>query len=216
MSEFKYVPVEILDRFPELNMSNYGPDDVDELNAWGIELVLAEAPTQPSPAEFDKEPILTQKGDIRFMDGVWWLCTDPDINRWISAGEPSTMEAVRNAALDEAAKIPRQYAEQLDAGIFGARFPEATTHIFNASTNMADKIRALKSQPAQPSDSQADVSDVEKDAAKYRWLLSQMQVGSVSTMLPLYRTAHWIGYEPCADVKDVDSAIETAMRAQEG
>lgn len=35
------VPRELLDKFPELNTSNYGPDDVDELNAWGIELVLA-------------------------------------------------------------------------------------------------------------------------------------------------------------------------------
>ena len=38
------VPRELLDKFPELNTSNYGPDDVDELNAWGIELVLAAAP----------------------------------------------------------------------------------------------------------------------------------------------------------------------------
>lgn len=41
------VPRELLDKFPELNTSNYGHDDVDELNAWGIELVLAAAPQQP-------------------------------------------------------------------------------------------------------------------------------------------------------------------------
>lgn len=38
------VPREILDRFPELNMSNYSPDNVEVLNNWGIELVLAAAP----------------------------------------------------------------------------------------------------------------------------------------------------------------------------
>ena len=40
------VPTEILDRFPELNMSNYGHDDVAELNAWGVELVLAAEPAK--------------------------------------------------------------------------------------------------------------------------------------------------------------------------
>lgn len=41
---------------PELNLSNYGPDDVDELNAWAIEIAVAvEAlaathPTQPTSA----------------------------------------------------------------------------------------------------------------------------------------------------------------------
>jgi len=38
------VPVEIVSRFPEINPSNYGPDEVDALNAWGIELAAAAAP----------------------------------------------------------------------------------------------------------------------------------------------------------------------------
>lgn len=38
------VPVELLDRFPELNEFNYSHDDVCELNAWGVELVLSAAP----------------------------------------------------------------------------------------------------------------------------------------------------------------------------
>lgn len=46
---YKLVPVEILDRFPEINPSNYDHDDVCELNAWGAEVVLATTP-QPSPA----------------------------------------------------------------------------------------------------------------------------------------------------------------------
>jgi hypothetical protein len=41
------VPVEVLDKFPELNTSNYNNDDVCELNAWGIELVLSAAPKAP-------------------------------------------------------------------------------------------------------------------------------------------------------------------------
>lgn len=35
------VPMEIIDRFPEINPSNYDHDDVCALNAWGVELVLA-------------------------------------------------------------------------------------------------------------------------------------------------------------------------------
>ena len=40
---FVMVPVEMLDRFPELNEFNYSHDDVCELNAWGIDLVLSAA-----------------------------------------------------------------------------------------------------------------------------------------------------------------------------
>lgn len=46
-------------------------------------------------------------------------------------------------ALEAAAKVPRAYAEDLDSGPFGKRHPEDVTAIFNASTNMADRIRAL-------------------------------------------------------------------------
>jgi hypothetical protein len=38
---FSLIANEILDRFPEINSSNYSHDDVDRLNAWGIELVLS-------------------------------------------------------------------------------------------------------------------------------------------------------------------------------
>lgn len=41
------VPVEIIDRFPEINMGNYTDDNVYELNNWGIEVVqsIQAAPT---------------------------------------------------------------------------------------------------------------------------------------------------------------------------
>lgn len=41
---WKFVPAEIIDRFPEINPSNYSHDDVCNLNAWGVELVLTAAP----------------------------------------------------------------------------------------------------------------------------------------------------------------------------
>jgi hypothetical protein len=42
------VPVELLDQFPELNPSNYDHHDACALNAWGVEVVLAAAPTPPA------------------------------------------------------------------------------------------------------------------------------------------------------------------------
>ena len=44
---YALVPVEIIDRFQELNPSNYDHDDVCALNAWAVELVLSAAPTPP-------------------------------------------------------------------------------------------------------------------------------------------------------------------------
>ncbi|AYC20080.1 hypothetical protein DZA65_03205 [Dickeya dianthicola] len=38
------VPLEIIDRFPEINVVNYNHGDVCALNSWGCELVLAAAP----------------------------------------------------------------------------------------------------------------------------------------------------------------------------
>lgn len=35
------VPLDVIDRFPEINPCNYDHDDVCALNAWGVELVLA-------------------------------------------------------------------------------------------------------------------------------------------------------------------------------
>ena len=66
-------------------------------------------------------------------------------NTW-RAAIASVQQQIRNDALGEAAKIPRQYAIELADGPFGARYPEEATHICNASTNMADRIRALKGQ----------------------------------------------------------------------
>ena len=49
----------------------------------------------------------------------------------------------RSDALEEAAKVPRAYAFQLDNGGWGNRFPDELAAIFNASTNMENNIRAL-------------------------------------------------------------------------
>ena len=39
-SDAVIVPRELLDRFPEINMANFGADEVNLLNDWGIEVSL--------------------------------------------------------------------------------------------------------------------------------------------------------------------------------
>ena len=63
---YALVPVEIIDRFQELNPSNYDHDDVCDLNAWAVELVLSAAPTPPvsedrKDAEFWRDLVSHQK-----------------------------------------------------------------------------------------------------------------------------------------------------------
>ena len=36
---YRVVPADLIDKFPEINMSNYDEDDVSVLNQWGIEVV---------------------------------------------------------------------------------------------------------------------------------------------------------------------------------
>ena len=43
------IPVEILDRFPEINPSNYDHDDVCDLNSWGVEVVMAATEPKDKP-----------------------------------------------------------------------------------------------------------------------------------------------------------------------
>ena len=62
MSKCKLVPVELIDRFPEINPNNYNHDDARTLNAWGVELVLAavDAPAvqgKPAPQSPPDDPL---------------------------------------------------------------------------------------------------------------------------------------------------------------
>jgi hypothetical protein len=43
-AEWVLVPRALLDRFPEINPANYDRADVEELNAWGVEVVTTAAP----------------------------------------------------------------------------------------------------------------------------------------------------------------------------
>jgi hypothetical protein len=56
-----------------------------------------------------------------------------------------------------------------------------------------------------------------EDAARYRYIKSQMEVGAVQTQLPLYRSLYWVGtHVDCNNVTDADEAIDAARHATQG
>lgn len=64
---YTLVPTEILDRFPEINPSNYDHDDACALNSWGVELILATAQQPPAADPFEGAP-----------EWAEYITTDPD------------------------------------------------------------------------------------------------------------------------------------------
>ena len=92
---WELVPAEILDRFQELNPSNYDHDDVCALNAWAVELVLAAAPTPPltenrwlpiETAPKDKFVLLAGPSGYTTIEIVYAtgrMCSDYHVGRWI-------------------------------------------------------------------------------------------------------------------------------------
>jgi hypothetical protein len=61
---------------------------------------------------------------------------------------------------------------------------------------------------------EARSAELEKDAARYRFIRSRMEVGAVKTQLPLYRTLHWIGYEDCTDTANADEAVDAEIERE--
>lgn len=57
------------------------------------------------------------------------------------------------------------------------------------------------------------IEELAADAARYRHIKDNIQVGAVQTMLPLYRVHHWHGYEDARECPDLDAAIDAAMES---
>ena len=61
----------------------------------------------------------------------------------------------------------------------------------------------------------AEVGALRLDAERGRWIVSQMEIGSVRTDLPLYRAPYMIVYEECGSIDGIKAAIDAA-RAEAG
>lgn len=77
-------------------------------------------------------------------------------------------------------------------------------------TVLEEFARAILAASAGQTEQTAARDDV-RDAARYRFIRSQMKVGAVKTQLPLYRTLHWIGYEDCTDTANADEAVDAEI-----
>lgn len=107
---------------------------------------------------------------------------------------------LKRLAATEAARLPEQK-------YYGSQEVDGDQHAVKcAYVDGWNECRAAMPATA-PTMSEADA----KDAARYRFLRSQMQVGAVRTLLPLYRVLHWHGFEDCNDVRNADEAIDAEI-----
>lgn len=212
MSEFKYVPVEPTEGMLAAACdAEHLPIPMWERMKKVYTDMLAAAPEQPSPAKSYNED---QKDDDRIpLDrladhiseswpdkkfGLDEICQRLNA-MWPAEFMPSPAEsdkeAVRNAALEEAAAA-------------------LENHDYSGYEHFgADDIRALKSQPAQlsgnpgelPSDSQAEVSD------RLNLILTEFPIFSE---IGLTETEHCCEWSILQDRKRLHSIIKAAMRAE--
>ncbi len=194
--QYKLVPVEILDRFPELNMSNYGPDDVDALNAWGIELVLAAAPAKPLDRDAIRNALLEE---VAIECEKW--SENPDISENARDNLYGFAHCyVREQMKSQPAKSVENEAEilldWLIRQVSGQEFRRIGIE-YSAGCTIDDIKQAMKS--AKPSDSQAEVSDTE---------ITDKVVKAAMT--------EWMEDKDRTLFESMRAAIKAAMRAQEG
>jgi hypothetical protein len=84
---------------------------------------------------------------------------------------------------------------------------DATKRAIALLEGATDEARSLRTE--------AEAAKAE--AARYRFIRSQMEVGAVQTQLPLCRSLFWVGtYVDCSSVSNADDAIDAAIAAATG
>lgn len=155
IKKYKLVPVELIDRFPEINPSNYDHDDACALNAWGVELVLAavDAPAvQGEPVAWryrmfseDWEKIATIHPSTFHPDHKD-LIIEPLYTAPQPAPDAALLEAFdagRRAAQAEAAELAGALDEMIkaaDVASWGGHFPT------DAVTRAVEALAAYRKQ----------------------------------------------------------------------
>lgn len=135
MTNYKLVPVELIDRFPEINPSNYDHDDACTLNAWGVELVLA-AVNAPTVQE---EPV----GWQFYQHGEWWHGDDT-----IKGHRKNTEEAgfrVRDVYAEPQPALSSFLEKEEWNDAFAQGFNEGFNSDEKPSPDVAGLVEALKS-----------------------------------------------------------------------
>lgn len=109
--------------------------------------------------------------------------------------------------LVDALEFIRHERFHADDCVFHMPSPKCSCGLHSCLTDIRAVLNHILDHPV--------ASSQDRDAERYRFIKSQMRVGSVQTQLPLYKTLHWIGYEECDDARYVDEAIDAAI-AKEG
>lgn len=99
---YAIVPVEILNRFPEINPSNYDHDGACALNAWGVELVLSAAPTPPVfDDRKDAERYRWLRSSSTGPSQIWELLSDDCQPPILTLKSMSDLDAAIDQAMQE-------------------------------------------------------------------------------------------------------------------
>ena len=119
--------------FPELNLSNYGPDDVEELNAWAIEVAQCidralAAPVQSVPAGWKMAPVTPTEEMLKAADDI-----STNRKRWgdMLAAAPAAISATpaevqAEPVADGAGIHSTEWGPMPDAGTEADVLPQAT------------------------------------------------------------------------------------------
>lgn len=87
-----------------------------------------------------------------------------------------------------------------------------TTHeIMELVLDYADQRRYGRTGEADAKPVRSAIESLVADALRYQHIKSSIQIGSVQTMLPLYKVHHWHGYESTREYRELDAAIDAAM-----
>ena len=103
------VPAEIVNRFPEINPSNYDHGDACALNDWGVELVLAATPSAPQQAEglCDRICGAIKAADDKSTDEASYMLDPSDLTTMFQDAAGTT--PVTAVAPDERAEFEAAY-----------------------------------------------------------------------------------------------------------
>ena len=159
------VPAEIVNRFPEINPSNYDHDDACALNAWGVELVLAVAHTEAKPAQQDKR---LHVGDSRF-EGWYGQDFDPknkgtkqQMREAYEAGMNDPIAPAQQDAVDAAIPLDKDEVAQLIAEHLGGTYHcTRVWEAWNVGTMSQDDF-----EPVDESETPTEIADAIIDAIR--------------------------------------------------
>lgn len=92
-------------------------------------------------------------------------------------------------------------------------FTEHEAEVARLRADLKSAYKAALDAVALSREKEREADALRKDAERYRFLRSQMKIGSVRTTLPLYKVPYVYLYEECSSESGIEDAIDAAMGA---